>query len=141
MQTLTYYLPSLLGQVLLSYAVAAAILFTRLADLRAGGHDARFYEDYAGVGGPRAVQQTTRQLANLFEFPVLYFALIGIAIAAGVQDAWLRDGAWCFVAARGLHTVVHLGPNRLWFRTPVFMVSNGVLLAMWGRMAALAWGA
>lgn len=141
LSVLLFYLWPVLAQVALIYLVAALILVTRLGDLAFGAGTAKFYENYAGVGGPPLVQRTTRLLANQFEFPVLFFILIGMMIAIGSTDRLMQLGAWVFVVGRWVHALVQLFANRLWLRTPVFMVSNLVLCAMWARLAQLMYGA
>lgn len=137
LSTLFFYLWPVLAQVALIYLVAALILVTRLADIAFGSGTAKFYESYAGVGGPPLVQRTTRLLANQFEFPILFFVLICILVAVGSEDSLMRLGAWLFVGARWAHAFVQLFANRLWIRTPVFMASNLVLLAMWARLGQM----
>lgn len=137
---LSFYLWPVLAQVLLSYLMAGLILVTRVGDLAFGSGTAKFYEDYAGAGGPPLVQRTTSQLANLFEFPVLFLALICLLVSVNMTDQLLQAGAWIFVGGRWIHALVHLFANKLWLRTPVFMASNLVLLAMWGRLAWLTYG-
>jgi hypothetical protein len=138
---LFFYLWPVVAQMALIYLVAALILVTRLVDLAFGAGTATFYENYAGVGGPPLVQRSTRLLANQFEFPVLFFVLIGLMIVIGSEDPLMQRGAWVFVVGRWVHALVQLFANRLWLRTPVFMVSNLVLLAMWARLVQLAYGA
>jgi hypothetical protein len=135
--TLVFYIWPVLAQVGLTYTVAALILSTRLSDLFFGSGTARFYESYAGFGGPPLVQRTTSQLGNLFEFPVLFFALISLLVAVNFADPLMKLGACIFVGGRWVHALVHLFANKLWIRTPVFMVSNLVLFAMWGRLGYL----
>jgi hypothetical protein len=62
---------------------------------------------------------------------LLFYALIAIAIAVPVRDPMLAGLAWLYVALRWGHAVVHLAFNRLYVRTPIFMLGNLVLLAMW----------
>jgi hypothetical protein len=141
LSVLLFYLWPVLAQVALIYLVAALILVTRLGDLAFGAGTAKFYEDYAGIGGPPLVQRSTRLLANQFEFPVLFFVLIGVMIATGSADPLTRLGAWIFVVGRWVHALVQLFANRLWLRTPVFMISNLALFAMWARLTQLGYGA
>ncbi len=141
LSALNFYLLPLLAQVALAYAAAAVILVTRLRDIFGSGVHRSFYEEYSGVGGPVAVQRATKQLGNLFEFPVLFYALITLVVAANLRDGVLLGLAWAFVAARWVHTFVHLGFNMLWVRMTVFMLSNILLAAMWVRVAVIALGA
>ncbi|WP_422034222.1 MAPEG family protein [Reyranella sp.] len=125
------YLPQVLVLVALSFVTALAILVSRVVDLVRNKRPLSFYEDFDGRGAPPAVLRTTRQLANQFEFPVLFYGLVAIAIAIPVQDSLIAGLAWCYVALRWAHALSHLAFNRLYVRTPIFMVGNVVLLAMW----------
>lgn len=128
-------LPPVLGFVALTFLTALTILVTRLFDILVNKRDGRFYDSYI-VGGPPSVQRTTRQLANQFEFPMLFLAAICLAVACGVDDLVLRRLAWAYVTLRWAHAAIHLTTalNRLWLRTPVFMLSNLVLLSIWIRL-------
>lgn len=137
--TLALYFWPLLGQVALSFLVAALILVTRVSDLAFGSGTVKFYENYIGIGGPVLVQRTTNQLANLFEFPILFFALVCILVSVNTVDPMIQAGAWIFVGCRWVHALIHLFVNMLWIRMPVFMMSNIVLFAMWVRLAYLVY--
>lgn len=126
----------LLGFVALAFATGLSILLTRFVDLARRRPGAAFYEDYAG-GGPIGVQRTTRQLANQFEFPVLFLTAMSLAISIRANDSVLPALAWAYVAMRWGHAIVHVGHNRLWLRTPVFIGSNLVLLTLWIRLAMI----
>jgi hypothetical protein len=129
------YLPSVLALVALSFLVALAILITRFTDLYMNKRPLAYYEDFSESGATIAVIRPTRQLANLFEFPVLFYALITIAIATGLKDALLPILCWVYVGLRWLHAISHICFNKLWLRTPIFMVGNLLLLGMWVRLA------
>lgn len=129
------YLPPLLGLVALAFLTALAILITRIVDLVRSKRPWFFYEEFDGKGAPLFVLRPTRQLANQFEFPILFYALIAIAIAVPVHDPVIAGLAWAYVALRWAHALSHLAFNRLYVRTPIFMVSNVVLLAMWVILA------
>jgi hypothetical protein len=132
------YLPPLLGMVALSYLVALAILVSRCGDLLSGRRSLAYYQDWDGSGASAAVMRPTRQLANLFEFPVLFYAAVAMIVACGLRDAWLPGLCRAYVVLRGLHALVHIAYNRLWLRTPLFMAGQFVLLALWVRFAVLA---
>jgi hypothetical protein len=108
-----------------------AILAGRGFDIVRNGRPLPYYEDFDGASTLVFVTRPTRQLANQFEYPVLFFTLAAIAIAVPVENSWLAGLGWCYVVLRWLHALIHLTLNRLYLRTPVFMASNIVLLAMW----------
>ncbi len=127
----------MLAMVALAYASGLSVLLTRMHDVRRG-RDARFYENYTG-GGPPAVERTTRQLANVFEFPVLFLAAACLACACGVVRPGLMRLAWVYAVLRWVHAIVHLTPrlNRTWLRASVFFASNVVLLVFWVTLARI----
>jgi hypothetical protein len=68
---------------------------------------------------------------NLFEVPVLFFALAAIALATGYVPGWLVVCAWLFVALRLLHSYIHCTYNKVYHRLAVFLASFGLLVGMW----------
>jgi hypothetical protein len=134
------YLPPVLALVALSYLVALGILATRFADLIKRRKPVSYYEDFDGVGASVAVMRPTRQLANLFEFPILFYTAAAMLISIGMRDDLLPQLCWIYVALRWLHAISHLVLNRLWLRTPAFMAGNVVLLCIWIRMSLIVLG-
>jgi hypothetical protein len=132
-----FYLPPVLALVALSFLVALGILVTRFADLIKGAKPVAFYEDFDGVGASIAVMRPTRQLVNLFEFPVLFYVAIAMLIGTGVQDSLIQGLCWAYVALRWAHAISHLAWNRLWLRTPLFAAGNTVLLGIWIRLSLI----
>jgi hypothetical protein len=135
MSTAHLYLPPMLAMVGLSFAVAFSILVTRFIDLIANKVPRATYEDSDQAAWPAWVVRPTRQLANLFEFPVLFYALLATAMALRLTDPLLRDLAWFYVGLRVAHALSHTLLNRLWVRMPIFATGNLVLAAMWIRLA------
>ena len=133
------YLPQLFAMVALSFAIAVCILVTRVRELITGRKAMAYYEDWDGTGASPAVMRPTRQLANLFEFPVLFYTVIVLIIVLGLRDPWLAGFATTYVALRWAHAMVHLAFNRLWVRTPIFMLGQFLLLGLWVRFGILAY--
>jgi hypothetical protein len=77
------------------------------------------------------VNRSTRHIANLFEFPVLFYVVCLIALQLHTTGAAALVLAWVYVALRALHSIIHLTYNRVMHRMPVFMASNFVLLFLW----------
>jgi hypothetical protein len=75
--------------------------------------------------------QLARHFANLFEAPVLFYAVC-LAAAATHRDAMsLAVLAWCYVAVRIAHAWVHLTFNGFRWRFRTYMGGWLVLAAMW----------
>lgn len=73
---------------------------------------------------------------NLFEMPVLFYALcLALLFTQSVTGAWLA-AAWVYVGLRVGHTVVHLAMRHVMLRFALFAASFYLLAGMW---AVFAW--
>ena len=79
----------------------------------------------------RPVERPAQNLANLFEMPVLYFALVPILLQTGSANRLQVTLAWIFVALRLLHSLIHIGPNTIRTRFRIYLASCITLAAMW----------
>ena len=70
--------------------------------------EARLKEYKFGGGGPERVQLASRHVANQFELPVLFYAVVAFALITGEVSAYLVVLAWLFVASRYVHAFGHL---------------------------------
>jgi hypothetical protein len=103
----------------------------RFAAARAGRVDPRYYKVFKGDGEPPELAATSRNVVNLYEMPTLFYAGTAIAFAAGDAGALLAGLGWAYFALRVLHTMIHVGTNRVLWRFRVFAASWIVLLAYW----------
>ncbi len=85
---------------------------------------------------PADVALPNRVFMNLVEVPVIFYAVIGFELVAGHVDPLLLSLAWVYFALRILHSIVYLTYNHVVHRFAVFAVSNLVVLAMIGHLAA-----
>jgi hypothetical protein len=122
--------------VLLTFLVLMRMVSGRVAAVKRGEIDARFYKTYQGDGEPRAAAQNTRHFINLFESPVLFYAACVVAMITGQGSGAIVWLAWAYVACRVVHAIVHLGGNRIPPRMAIYGASWVVLLAMWGLLVA-----
>jgi hypothetical protein len=83
----------------------------------------------------RPVEMSGNNLANLFEMPVLYFALVPLLVLTGHGNGFQVALAWAYVLLRALHSYIHIGPKRVNPRFLVYLLSCAVLLAMWAGFA------
>lgn len=80
---------------------------------------------------PPAVSNPSDNLKNLFEMPVLFYALaLYLHATAGVDGVYLIS-AWIFVAFRVMHSAVHCTINVVMLRFALYAVSS---LALWFMM-------
>jgi hypothetical protein len=72
---------------------------------------------------------------NLFEVPVLFYALCAFLAITRLTTLLLLACAWGYVLLRAAHTYVHLTSNKVVRRFQVFVASTIVLYVMWGIFA------
>ena len=68
---------------------------------------------------------------NQFELPVLFYALIAIALPIRHADLIIVVLSWVFVIARLIHAGVFVSSNNLGRRSMAWLVGALVLLVMW----------
>ena len=92
-------------------------------------------DDFAGREAAtryfRPVEMPANNLANLFEMPVLYFALVPLLLITHHANHVQVGLAWAYVVLRALHSFIHIGPKKIPPRFFVYLGSCIVLSAMW----------
>ncbi len=76
------------------------------------------------------VEMPANNLANLFEMPVLFFALVPLLAITGQAGHVQLALAWIYVAVRAVHSWFHLRGGVL-NRFRAYFLSTIVLAAMW----------
>ena len=84
---------------------------------------------------PAAVANPSDNLKNLFELPVLFYALVLYLQVTGKVDATYLVAAWIFAAFRILHSAVHCTVNIVMVRFWLYAISA---LALWFMVARAA---
>jgi len=77
---------------------------------------------------PPAVSNPSDNLKNLFEIPVLFYALTLYLFVTKQVDALYVDAAWVFVAFRVLHSAVHCTFNLVMLRFYLYAIAT---VAVW----------
>ncbi len=80
-----------------------------------------------------AVKRAANQ-RNQFELPVLFYAVAGFALIAKGADLLMVMLAWAFVLTRIAHAAIHIGPNKVRWRSPMFALGLLVLTIMWVKL-------
>ena len=86
-------------------------------------------------------KQADRNLANLFEFPILFYAICIVLYVSGkVDDFFLLLGFW-FVGLRVAHSVYHIFINGFIGDMPIrallWLPSLAIVIWMWIRFISL----
>jgi hypothetical protein len=87
---------------------------------------------------PPAVQRIRLNLANQFEWPVVFYALVILLVALGKVTLFDVIAAWVFVIGRVVHTLVQCLTDNVPLRGRVFMINFGAVLALAAHVALLA---
>lgn len=77
---------------------------------------------------PPEVSNPSDNLKNLFEIPVIFYALALLLFATGQVDATYVIAGWIFAGFRALHSLVHCTINLVMLRFSLYLVST---LAVW----------
>lgn len=77
---------------------------------------------------PPAVSNPSDNLKNLFEIPVLFYALVLYLFVTKQVDTVYVNAAWIFVVFRILHSAVHCTFNLIMLRFYLYLFST---LAVW----------
>jgi hypothetical protein len=87
---------------------------------------------------PPDVSNPSDNLKNLFEIPVIFYALVLYLYATKRVDVAYMAAAWIFVVFRVLHSAVHCTFNRVILRFYLYLIAT---LAVWFMLlkAALAY--
>lgn len=93
--------------------------------------DFRYYQLYRDGEEPADLRKLSRHVQNHFEVPPLFYAGVLIAFVTGAVNLWTLGFAWAFVAARALHSFIHLGSNIVIRRFQAFGLGLFMLTGLW----------
>jgi hypothetical protein len=85
---------------------------------------------------PPAVSNPSDNLKNLFEVPVLFYALALYLFVSGHVDRIYLAAAWLFVLFRALHSAVHCTINIVIVRFTFYVLSCGCVFFILLRAAS-----
>jgi hypothetical protein len=127
------------AMVVLTAVVLRILFVSRVRAVREGALPAAYFRVFQGGAEPEYTAKPSRHLVNLFEAPTLFYAACLAAMATQTGGPLVLGLAWAYVAARLVHTFVHLGRNRLRARIPAYFGSWVVLLALWSVIVVDVW--
>lgn len=119
--------------VLLTGLVLVRLFLGRVAAVRAGVNVSYFRVYHGDDPTPPRVAAAARHFSNLFEMPVLFYVACLALYATRLVDGAFLALAWAFVAARLVHSAIHLTYNDVTHRLAVYLLSGLVLFAIWAR--------
>lgn len=122
---------ALLALVLLTFVVGARLLYTRVEEMRRKRIHPQAASNSLQMAARLENVRAADNFRNLFEVPVLFYALAAVALATHQTPGWLVMGAWAFVALRVLHSLIHCSYNKVMHRLAAFLASFGLLVGLW----------
>jgi hypothetical protein len=123
-----------IAQVALVALVWIRLYFTRIGEMRRRRISAQALADSRAAATLEDVTPADN-FRNLFEVPVLFFAVsLALAVTDTVTPLQLAL-AWTFVGLRALHSLIHVTYNRVIHRFAVYVASTLVVFAMWALFA------
>jgi hypothetical protein len=72
---------------------------------------------------------------NQFEAPMLFYAVVAFALITRGADTLMIVLAWLFVLTRIVHAAIHIGPNKVRWRSPAFALGFAIVVVMWIKLA------
>jgi hypothetical protein len=87
---------------------------------------------------PADVARITRNLANQFELPVIFYAAVVLLVVIGRVSAIDVLAAWVFVAGRVIHTLVQTLTDDVPLRGRVFLINVVALVVLVVHVVLLA---
>lgn len=118
------------GMLILTLLVWVYMYIRRISFMvknRIPAHAGRTPEKMAQIL-PEAVNTSAYNLRNLFELPVLFYAVCLYLIWAGQVDNTHLNCAYVFFVFRAIHSAIHCTFNNVMMRFGVYIVSS---IALW----------
>lgn len=120
-----------IAMVLLTAIVWVRLYVDRIGELRARRIHPQMLATSRQVAETLQNLQSADHFRNLFEVPVLFYALCGFLAITQLTTPLLLACAWGFVGLRAYHTYIHLTHNKVMRRFQAYVASTSVLFFMW----------
>lgn len=105
--------------------------FSRFSAIHARQVKISFYRTYTEGSQPERLHLLARHVQNHFEVPPVFYVAVLMAYLTQNQSMIALVFAWLFVAARCIHSLIHLGGNNVSQRFFVFGFSLICLTGLW----------
>ena len=122
--------------VALTFIVWLRLYVVRISEMRERRIDAQRLTSARAIGELLTRTQASDNLRNLFEMPVLFYALCLAVVSVGVATPFLVNGAWAYVVLRGVHSLIHCTYNRVMHRFLTYAGSSVLLAVLWAAFLA-----
>jgi len=130
----------MLGMMVLTAIVWFVLYAKRIPAMRKAGIPAQTYTtpDRGLEILPDQVSYPAYNFKNLFELPVLFYALCLYLYVTATADSADIIAAWVFLLFRVVHSAIHCTVNIVMAR---FLAYSAAALALWFMLGRAVWGA
>jgi hypothetical protein len=126
----------MLAQIGWTFMLYAWLTVARTRAVKSGKIDYSCF--VLGREEPLEVARITRNLANQFELPVIFYAVVVLLVALGRVTWFDVIVAWLFVAGRVIHTLVQTLTDNVVLRGRVFVIAFVAVALLAGHVALVA---
>jgi hypothetical protein len=123
------------AQVLLTAIVWVRMFTARVAEMRARRIKPQEVATSRAVAEKLQNTQAADNFRNLFEVPVLFFAVCAMLVSLDAVTLPQLVLAWGFVGLRCAHSFIQLSYNRVMHRFQVYLASTVCVFGMWALLA------
>jgi hypothetical protein len=129
----------MLGMMVLTAVVWFVLYARRLPAMRKAGKPAQAYTTPDKAVGylPEEISYPSNNFKNLFELPVLFYALCLYLFVTGTVESVDVFAAWLFLLFRVIHSAIHCTVNIVMAR---FLAYCAAALALWFMLGRAIWG-
>jgi hypothetical protein len=120
----------------LTLVVAVHMYLTRVAEMRQRRVNPQLLATRQEAEKHLHDTRASDNFRNLFEIPVLFYAVCPVLFLTGNVTPLQLSLAWAFVLTRVIHSYVHVTYNKVMHRFNAFVLGMAAVFAMW---ATLAW--
>lgn len=126
---------ALVAQVGLVAIVWVRMYVTRIGEMKARRISPQSVSTSVKAAGAFQDVSPADNFRNLFEVPVLFFAICLLLLLTGLTDTLQATLAWVYVGLRTLHSFIHLTYNRVKHRFLAYSASTVCVFLMWAVFA------
>ena len=116
---------------LLTFSVMIRMLTGRIAEMKANKIHPQSISTSSQLAARMPDSRAADNFRNLFETPILFYAVMLFAYAGQQTSQLLFVLAWVYVFLRLIHSIIQCSYNKVMHRFYVFFASVWVLLAIW----------
>ena len=131
--TTIWLLWPVLAHLALVFFLYAYLTYVRMRAVKNGETDYGCF--VLGREEPIAVARVTRNLANQFELPVIFYLLVVLLLILNRASSLDVIAAWIFVIGRIIHTLVQTQTDNVPLRGKVFLINFLAVIALAAHVA------